>query len=67
MTSITTLNPNDLIYVEDVIEMFEGKITKNIVYAWVREKKLKAMKVGRRYVFSRKAVLAYMHRLLGTT
>ena len=67
MTSITTLNPNDLIYVEDVIEMFEGKITKNIVYAWVREKKLKAMKVGRRYVFSSKAVLAYMNRLLGTT
>ena len=67
MTSITTLKPNDLIYVEDVIEMFEGKITKNIVYAWVREKKLKAMKVGRRYVFSRKAVLAYMNRLLGTT
>ena len=65
MTSITTLNPNDLIYVEDVIEMFEGKITKNIVYAWVREKKLKAMKVGRRYVFSRAAVQAFMSRHLG--
>ena len=65
MTSITTLNPNDLIYVEDVIEMFEGKITKNIVYAWVREKKLKAIKVGRRYVFSRAAVQAFMSRHLG--
>ena len=65
MTSITTLKPNDLIYVEDVIEMFEGKITKNIVYAWVREKKLKAIKVGRRYVFSRAAVQAFMSRHLG--
>ena len=56
---------DDLIYVEDVIAMFGGKVSKNVVYAWIREKKLPAMKVGRRYVFSRKRVQAYMAKNLG--
>ena len=56
---------DDLIYVEDVISMFGGKVSKNVVYAWIREKKLPAMKVGRRYVFSRKRVQAYMAKNLG--
>ena len=56
---------DDLIYVEDVISMFGGKVSKNVVYAWIREKKLPAMKVGRRYVFSRKRVQAYMTKHLG--
>ena len=56
---------DDLIYVEDVIEMFGGKISRNIVYAWVREKKLPAMRVGHRFVFSRKRVQSYMARHLG--
>jgi excisionase family DNA binding protein len=60
-----TVNSEDLIFVEDIIKMFGGKITKNIIYAWIREKKLPAMKVGRRFVFSRKRVEAFMVKKLG--
>ena len=45
--------------------MFGNKITRNIVYAWIREKKLPALKVGRRYVFSRKRVEAFLAKKLG--
>ncbi len=65
MTTGITPQADDLIYVEDVIEMFGGKISRNIVYAWVREKKLPAMRVGHRFVFSRKRVQSYMARHLG--
>ncbi len=57
--------PEDLIYVDDVIKMFGNKITRNIIYAWIREKKLPALKVGRRYVFSRKRVEAFLAKKLG--
>ncbi len=60
-----TVNSEDLIFVEDIIKMFGGKITKNIIYAWIREKKLPAMKVGRRFVFSRKRVEAFLAKKLG--
>lgn len=60
-----TAQADDLIYVEDVIKMFGGKASRNVVYAWIREKKLPAMKVGRRFVFSRKRVHAYMAKQLG--
>ena len=56
---------DDLIYVEDVIEMFGGKISKTVLYAWIREKKIPAMKVGRRFVFSRRKVQSYMTKHLG--
>ena len=60
-----TAQADDLIYVDDVINMFGGKASRNVVYAWIREKKLPAMKVGRRFVFSRKRVQAYMTKQLG--
>ena len=60
-----TAQADDLIYVDDVINMFGGKASRNVVYAWIREKKLPAMKVGRRFVFSRKRVHAYMAKQLG--
>ena len=59
------IQSEDLIYVDDIIKMFGNKITRNIVYAWIREKKLPALKVGRRYVFSRKRVQAFMAKRLG--
>ena len=55
----------DLIYVEDVIDIFEGKASKNVIYAWIREKKLPAMQVGRRGVFSREQVAAFKAKGLG--
>lgn len=67
MANETEALANDLIYVEDVIAMFGGKVSRNVVYAWIREKKLPAMKVGRRFVFSRKRVQTYMAKHLGLT
>lgn len=64
-TEISKIDPDDLIYATDIIKMFGGKISKNIIYAWIREKKLPALKVGRRYVFSRKRVEAFMAKKLG--
>ena len=64
-TKDATINSDDLIYVEDIIKMFGNKITRNIIYAWIREKKLPALKVGRRYVCSRKRVEAFMVKKLG--
>lgn len=56
---------NDIIFVEDVIGLFEGKITKRVVYNLVREKKLPAFKVGKRYLFSRQKVEAFISKKLG--
>ena len=57
----------DMIYVEDVMDIFEDKASKCVIYAWIRDKKLPAMKTGRRYVFSRKKVEAFKARGLGLT
>ena len=59
------IQSEDLIYVDDIIKIFGNKITRNIIYAWIREKKLPALKVGRRYVFSRKRVEAFLAKKLG--
>ena len=68
MTMITDTNTltDDLIYIEDVMDMFCGKASRNVIYAWIREKKLPAMKVGRRFVFSRKRVQTFIAKQLGT-
>ena len=67
MTMITDTNTltDDLIYIEDVMDMFCGKASRNVIYAWIREKKLPAMKVGRRFVFSRKRVQTFIAKQLG--
>ena len=68
MTMITHTNTltDDLIYIEDVMDLFCGKASRNVIYAWIREKKLPAMKVGRRFVFSRKRVHTFIAKQLGT-
>ena len=58
---------DDLIYIEEVLDLFGGKATKNIIYAWIREKRIPAMKVGKRYVFSRNKVKAMIGKQLGST
>jgi excisionase family DNA binding protein len=65
ITDTNTLT-DDLIYIEDVMDMFCGKASRNVIYAWIREKKLPAMKVGRRFVFSRKRVHTFIAKQLGT-
>ena len=66
-TSNSANQEGDMIYVEDVMDIFEGKASKCVIYAWIREKKLKAFKSGRRYVFSRKVVEAFKAKSLGLT
>lgn len=56
---------DDLIYVENVVEMLGNKITKRVVYDLIREKKLPAMKLGKRYLLSRKVVETFISKKLG--
>lgn len=55
----------DIIYVEDVIQMFGGKVSRTAVYSLIREKKLPASKVGKRYLFSQRVVEKYISKVLG--
>lgn len=59
------IDSSDLIYTEEFIEMLGGKVTKRIIYNWIREKKIPAFKVGNRYVFSRKRVDEFIAKKLG--
>lgn len=59
------MDSDDIIFTEDVIKMFGGKITSHVVYSFVREKKLHAMKVGKRWIFSKKSVQAMLAKNLG--
>lgn len=49
-------NNTDVIFAEEVLEIFEQKITYRVLLNLVREKKLPAMKAGKRYLFSRRVV-----------
>ena len=42
---------NDVIYSEEVLAMFDGKLTYRVLLNMIREKKIPAMKAGRRYIF----------------
>lgn len=59
------MDSDDLIFTEDVIRLFGGKITSHVIYSFVREKKLPAMKVGKRWLFSKKKVQALIAKNLG--
>lgn len=56
---------NDVIYAEEVIAMFDGKLTYRVLLNMIREKKLPAMKAGRRYIFSRQVVERWRNKQLG--
>lgn len=55
----------DVIFAEEVLEIFEQKITYRILLNLVREKKLPAMKAGKRYLFSRRVVEKFKNKNLG--
>lgn len=55
----------DIIYAEDVMAMFGGKLTYRVLLNMIREKKLPAMKAGRRYIFSRQVVERWRNKQLG--
>lgn len=56
---------NDVIYAEEVLAMFGGKLTYRVLLNLIREKKLPAMKAGRRYIFSRQVVERWRNKQLG--
>lgn len=56
---------NDVIYTEEVLAMFDGKLTYRVLLNMIREKKLPAMKAGRRYIFSRQVVERWRDKQLG--
>lgn len=60
-----TMKENDLIYVEDVVNMYGGKINYRCVLSLIREHKLKALKAGKRYILSREYVEDYFSKKLG--
>lgn len=60
-----SLVAEDLIFIEDVIEMFGNKASKNVIYSWIRQKQLPALKIGKRYVFSRQKVKRFIEKSLG--
>ena len=55
----------DVIYAEEVLAMFDGKLTYRVLLNLIREKKLPAMKAGRRYIFSRQVVEKWRNKQLG--
>lgn len=52
----------DLIYVEEVLEIFKGKVSCQMLLRMVREKQIKAYKLGRRYVFSKDFIHAWIRK-----
>ena len=55
---------NDVIYAEDVLAMFDVKLTYRVLLNMIREKKLPAMKAGKRYIFSRQVVERWKNKQL---
>ena len=56
---------DDIIYTEEVLAIFEGKLTYRTLLNLVREKQIPAFKAGKRLLFSRHAVITYRDRMLG--
>lgn len=65
MATEAKFDGSDIIFVEDVIQIMGGKVTKGVIYGLVREKKLPAFKAGKRYLFSRTKVEAFISKRLG--
>lgn len=54
-----------MIYINDIVSMFDGKVSYRSILALIREHKLKAMKIGKRYVLSKKHVESFFSKELG--
>ncbi len=57
-------NKDEVIYAEDVIEIFDNKITYRVLLNMIRARKIPAFKAGRRYLFSRSEIVARKQKLL---
>ena len=58
---------DDTIYAEEVLAIFDGKLTYRTLLNLVREKQIPALKAGKRLLFSRNVVLAWRNKMLGLT
>lgn len=56
---------DDTIYAEEVLAIFDGKLTYRTLLNLVREKQIPALKAGKRLLFSRNVVLAWRNKMLG--
>ena len=56
---------DDIIYTEEVLAIFDGKLTYRTLLNLVREKQIPALKAGKRLLFSRNVVLAWRNKKLG--
>ena len=56
---------DDTIYTEEVLAIFDGKLTYRTLLNLVREKQIPALKAGKRLLFSRNVVLAWRNKMLG--
>lgn len=56
---------DDVIFTEEVLEIFDHKISYGALLNLIREKKIPAMKAGRRYIFSRRVVENFKNKQLG--
>lgn len=59
------MNGSDMIYIDDIIAMFDGKVSYRSILALIRERRLKAMKIGKRYVLSKQYVENFFSKELG--
>ena len=62
---LNTAKKNDLIFIPDVIKLFEGKISYQGVLKLIWSKELPAVKMRGRWVLSRQVVEAYKAKKLG--
>ena len=55
----------DVIFAEEVLKLFGGKMTYRVLHNLVREKQIPALKLGNRFVFSRATVTNWRDKKLG--
>lgn len=58
---------DDTIYAEEVLAIFDGKLSYRTLLNLVREKQIPALKAGKRLLFSRNVVLDWRNKMLGLT
>lgn len=59
------MDSSDIIYIDDIIAMFDGKVSYRSILALIRTRKLKAMKIGKRYILSKQYVENFFSKEMG--
>lgn len=64
-TRVEAILNGDIIYADDVLDIFEHKFSYKVLLSLIREKKIPAFKAGKQYIFSRQVVVGLKNRFLG--